>query len=230
MWLSATMLHPQTLEFLKWLEEFNDKKFFELYKPLYLQIKEQFENLVSFLIENISKFDKNIIWVETKKCTFRIYKDMRFPRNREKPYKINLWANIAYGGKKSSYAWYYIHIQNQQSYFSGWVFFVQPKTANSIRKYIYKNWKKFKKIIENPEFKKTFGEVFSYHPKLKKIPKDFDPNHPSIKYILHRDWLINKKLSNKEVLWKNIDKKMLEYAKIAKPFNQFLNDAIQAKL
>ncbi len=196
------ILHPQTIEFLKWLEDFNDRKFFELYKPLYIQIKEKFENLIEFLIKEISEFDDQIIWTEVKKCTFRIYKDMRFPRNREEPYKTNLWANIALWWKKSMYAWYYVHIQNNANFFSGWLFFVQPKTANTIRKYIYKNRKKFEKIINNPEFIKTFWKVFSYHPELKKLPKEFDPKHPSIKYLTFRDRLINKKIPNKIILSK----------------------------
>ena len=54
---AQNIIHPQTLEFLKWLEDFNDKKFFELYKPLYLKIK---ENLV-FAIKEI---------VETNKSSF----------------------------------------------------------------------------------------------------------------------------------------------------------------
>lgn len=220
------MLHPQTLDFLKGLEDFNDKKFFELYKPLYLKIKEQFENLVDFVIKDIAEFDDNILWVETKKCTYRIYKDMRFPRNRDKPYKINIWANISKWWKTSTFAWYYIHIQNNASFFWWWLFFLEPKTANTIRKYIYKNRKEFEKIINNPEFIKTFGSVISYHPKLKKLPKEFDENHPSNEYILHRDWLVNKKIKNSSVLSKNFRTNIIKYAKILEPLNTFLNKAI----
>ncbi|HKL44106.1 MAG TPA: DUF2461 domain-containing protein [Candidatus Absconditabacterales bacterium] len=223
------MLHPQTLEFLKGIEDFNEKKFFDLYKPLYLQIKEKFENIISFLIKEISKFDDQIIGTELKKSTFRIYKDMRFPRNRKTPYKNNLGASISLGGKRSEYAGYYIHIQNNASFFSGGTFFVQPRTANTIRKYIYKNWKEFKKIITNKDFVKTFGIVFSYHPKLKRIPKEFDPKHPSAKYLIYRDRLINKEIPNRQVLSKNYHKKLLEYAKIAKPFNTFINKAIKSE-
>lgn len=173
-------LHKQTIEFLKWLEDFNDRKFFELYKPLYLKIKEDFEAIITSIIEKISKFDDTIAWLETKKCVFRIYKDMRFPRNREHPYKTNLGAYISINGRKSQNAWYYLHIQNKQSFFSGWVYTSQAKTSNAIRKYIYNNRKEFERIINNSEFKKTFKYIESVHPQLKKLPKDFDPAHPSI--------------------------------------------------
>lgn len=221
------MLHPQTLEFLKWLEDFNDKKFFELYRQLYLKIKENFESFTEKLIANISKFDESIDEeLKAKQCTFRIHKDMRFPRNRKNPYKINLGANIAQWWKKSNFPWYYIHIQNNQSIFWGWVFFVDSSTANSIRKYIYKNRKEFEKIINNKDFIKEFWEVTSYRPHLKKIPKDFDPNHPSIPFILHRDRLVSKKITNKSILSKNLEKNITKYAKTLAPLNNFLYKAI----
>jgi len=221
-------LHPKTIEFLKWLEDRNDRKFFELYKPLYLKIKEDFEILITLLIEKISEFDDTLIWLETKKCTFRIYKDMRFPRNREHPYKTNLWAYMALNGRKSQNAWYYLHIQNQQSFFSGWLYTSQAKTSNAVRKYIYNNRKKFEKIINNPEFSKTFKHIESVHPKLKKLPKEFDPKHPSIEFLKNRDRLIRKKISNKSIVSKNLKNMFIKYSKIAQPLNDFLNKALKA--
>ena len=106
------MLHPQTFEFLKWLEDFNDKKFFDLYKPLYLKIKESFDNFIDEIITEISKFDKSLEWLKAKQCVYRIYKDQRFPKNREAPYKTNLGWFITPNGKKFNKAWYYIHIEN----------------------------------------------------------------------------------------------------------------------
>lgn len=220
-------LNPKTIEFLKWLEDRNDRKFFELYKPLYLKIKEDFEKLITSIIEKVSKFDDSIIWLETKKCTFRIYKDMRFPRNRAEPYKTNIGANMSQWWRKSMFPGYYIHIQNNASFFWWWVFFIEPKTANTIRKYIYKNRKEFEKIINNPEFIKTFWTIGSYKPHLKKIPKDFDPNHPSIPYILHRDRLVSKKLTNKAILSNNLENNIIKYAKTLAPLNHFLHKAIR---
>lgn len=218
------MINKKTLEFLKWLEEFNDKKFFELYKPLYLEIKKDFDNFIEFLIEEISKFDENIKWLEVKKSVFRIYKDMRFPRNRERPYKTNLWAQISFWWKKSNYAWYYIHIQNNENFFSWWIYHPKTKSANKIRQKIYKDWDKFKKIINKKEFKKEFWFIESYNQKLKVLPKKFEKKQPSFEYLRHRDRLIRKKLNNKDVLSKNFWKEIIKLSKIAKDFNNFLNN------
>ncbi len=216
------MLNKKTFEFLKWLKEFNDKKFFELYKPLYLKIKKDFEWFIDFVIFETSKFDDSVVWLESKKCIFRIYKDMRFPRNRAEPYKTNLWAYISNWWRKSEDAWYYIHIENNNSFFSWWIYRPNSEKSNKIRNNIYKNRDDFKKIIKDKDLIKEFWEIIEYSWSLKKIPKNFKPNHPSIKYLKYKDWLITKKLSNQEVLSQDFWKKIIRYIKIAKKINNFL--------
>ena len=216
------MLHKQTFEFLIWLEEFNDKKFFDLYKPLYLEIKKRFEDFLIFIIKEWSKFDDNIWWLNPKDCIFRIYKDMRFPRNREKPYKTNLWASISIWWKGIGTAWYYIHIENNKSFFSGWIYKPSYPNTKIIREKIYKNWHVLDKILKNKTFKKEFWAVFSSQKELKKIQKGLDTKHPSIKYIKYKDWLITKEIDNKDVLSETFWNQILQYMKIAKKFNDFL--------
>jgi uncharacterized protein (TIGR02453 family) len=221
-------LNKQTFKFLKWLEEFNDRKFFELYKPLYLIIKEDFEIFVDYLIQQISKFDDDLIWIESKKCIYRIYKDMRFPRNRENPYKTNLWAHISFNRKRLISVWYYLHIENNQSFFWGWIYAPTPTTANNIRKYIYKNRSEFEKIINNKIFIKTFWHITFYRPILKRLPKEFDLNHPSIEYLKFKDRLVYKKIKNWDFLWNNLNKNIIKNAKIFYPLKNFLNKAMNS--
>ena len=218
------MLNNKTFEFLKWLEDFNDKKFFELYKPLYLKIKVDFYNFVDTLIKEISKFDESIAWLKTQDCIFRIYKDMRFERNRSDPYKTNLWAYIAIEWKRSGYAWYYIHIENNKSFFSWWIYRPSKEQTNNIRGKIYKNRYEFNKIINNRQVKQYFWNIVSYQESLKKTPKGFESHHPSNNYIKYKDWLLTKEISNKEVLSKNFIKNILKYVKIAKKLTIFLNN------
>ena len=165
------MLHPQTFEFLKWLEEFNDKKFFDLYKPLYLKIKESFDNFMDETIIEISKFDKSLEWLKAKQCVYRIYKDQRFPRNREAPYKTNLWWFITPNWKKFNKAGYYIHIENNKSMICGWLARPLYKDENTIREAIIENPKEFLNIINNKKFKDVFWWVYSIREPLKNIPR-----------------------------------------------------------
>ena len=226
------MLHPQTLEFLKWLEEFNDKKFFELYKPLYLKIKESFDNFINETISEISKFDKSLEWLKAKQCVYRIYKDQRFPKNREAPYKTNLGWFITPNWKKFNKAWYYIHIENNKSMICWWLARPDPSDMKSTRQAILENPKDFLKIINNKKFKDIFWWVFTIREPLKNLPKlDYDENSINLKeaakvekYLKYKDRLVELPLSNKDILAPDFWKKIVEYCKILYPFVNFINE------
>lgn len=226
------MLHPQTIEFLKWLEEFNDKKFFDLYKPLYLKIKEAFDNFINKEISEISKFDKSLEWLTAKQCVYRIYKDQRFPKNREAPYKTNLWWFITPNWKKFNKAGYYIHIENNKSMICGWLARPMYKDENTIREAIIENPKEFLTIINNKKFKDIFWWVFTIREPLKNLPKlDYDEDKIDLKeatkvekYLKYKDRLVELPLSNKDVLSQDFWKKIIEYCKILYPFVNFINE------
>jgi uncharacterized protein (TIGR02453 family) len=226
------MLHPQTLEFLKWLEDFNDKKFFELYKPLYLKIKEAFDNFINKEISEISKFDSSLEWLTAKQCVYRIYKDQRFPKNREAPYKTNLGWFITPNGKKFNKAWYYIHIENNKSMICWWLARPEPQDMKSTRQAILENPKEFLKIINNKKFKDVFWWVFTIREPLKNLPKlNYDEDNINLKeaakvekYLKYKDRLVELPLSNKEVLAPDFWEKIVEYCKILYPFVNFINE------
>lgn len=226
------MLHPQTFEFLKWLEDFNDKKFFDLYKPLYLKIKESFDNFIDEIITEISKFDKSLEWLKAKQCVYRIYKDQRFPKNRDAPYKTNLGWFITPNWKKFNKAWYYIHIENNKCMICWWLARPEPSDMKSTRQAILENPTEFLKIINNKKFKDIFWWVYTIREPLKNLPKiDYNIKKFNIKeaakverYIKFKDRLVDLPLKNEEALSPDFWKKIVEYCKILYPFVNFINE------
>lgn len=219
------MLHNKTISFLEWLFENNNKIYFEENRELYQEIKKYFEILWDSLIKNISDFDSQIEFLNAKDCVFRINRDARFSSNKS-PYKTNLWMHIAIWWRKSIFSGYYLHVESWNSFFWWWIF--MPSTANAykIRKHIYENKEELKSIINNKDFKKYFWEIRSFHGSLKRIPAWFDKDFELMECILLKDWVVNKNLTNEELLSKDLEKEILKYSKALFPLSVFLNRAL----
>src|SRR5436190_15893938 len=100
----------RALSFLSKLKKNNNKEWFEKNKPEYLIIKAEFEEFITQLIKETGKFEPSVRSLEARNSIFRIYKDVRFSKDKT-PYKTHIGAYIAPGGRKSLFGGYYIHIE-----------------------------------------------------------------------------------------------------------------------
>lgn len=94
------MLTKLTINFLRDLKKNNNREWFTAYKWRFEQAKTEFENFIDALIPQIAKFDKSIAGLTAKNCVFRIYRDVRFSKDKS-PYKTHFGAHITAGRKKS---------------------------------------------------------------------------------------------------------------------------------
>jgi len=215
-----------TFQFLKELKQNNKRDWFLENKPRYEEIKKEFEVFIDALIAEISKFDKSISHHTSKECIFRIYRDVRFSKDKS-PYKTHLGAHITSAAKKSeihSRAGYYIHIGPGESMLAGGAYLPQGPWIKAIRKEIDYNANDLKKIINGAPFKKYFGEIEGE--KLKKAPKGYEPDHPEIELLKFRSFLATNNVGDKIVTSKEFLKHSSEVFKALFPFDQFLNQAL----
>jgi len=215
-----------TFQFLKELKQNNKRDWFLENKPRYEEIKKEFEVFIDALIAEISKFDNSIGHHTGKECIFRIYRDVRFSKDKS-PYKTHLGAHITSAAKKSeihSRAGYYIHIGPGESMLAGGAYLPQGSWIKAIRKEIDYNANDLKKIINGVSFKKYFGDIEGE--KLKKAPKGYDPDHPEIELLKFKSFLATNKVGDKIVTSKEFLKHSAEVFKALFPFDQFLNQAL----
>jgi uncharacterized protein (TIGR02453 family) len=155
------MISQQAFQFLLNLKKNNNKDWFIANKSSYEKVKEEFEEFIYALIVQIIKFDKNIPVLNAKDYIFRIYRDVRFSKDKS-PYKTHLGAHITSAKSKSeihSRAGYYIHIEpGGKSILAGGAYIPPSAWLNAIRKEIHYNSKELKKIINGRDFKKYFGK------------------------------------------------------------------------
>jgi uncharacterized protein (TIGR02453 family) len=215
-----------TFSFLKKLEVNNNRDWFEKNKPAYLKAKEEFEIFVQEIINGIVKFDKRISPdLLAKDCTFRIYKDVRFSKDKT-PYKNNMGASINPGGKKSLVAGYYFHLQPEGSFLAGGVYMPEPEMLNAIRQEIDYNSAPLLKILKSASFKKYFKGL-DEEGALKTAPKGYDKEHPLIDLLRNRHFIASHAFSNKQVLDKNSAKEIVAGFKAMHPFLEYLRQATE---
>ncbi|MEO6902370.1 MAG: DUF2461 domain-containing protein [Bacteroidia bacterium] len=217
------MIKPATFDFLKKLKNNNNKEWFDVNRPQYEKIKIEFQLFITELIQSISTFDASIKQLEAKNCVFRINRDVRFSKNKT-PYKSNISASIAPGGKKSSAAGYYIHLQPGASYIAGGMWQPETPLIKAIRQEIDYNAVEFKNIINNKAFKKYFTKL-SEQDKLISVPKGYSKEHPEIELLKHRSFIVVHSLADEKVFAKNVVKTVTQICENIYPLDKFLRKA-----
>lgn len=213
------------LIFLKALAKNNNREWFEKNKGKYLDAKQEFEFFVSSLLDDLITFDKGLAGLDPRKLPFRIYRDVRFSKDK-KPYKVNMGAGFSPGGKMMQEPGYYIHIQpGGQSFLAGGFYQPDPSRLAKIRQEIDYNFKALNKVMRNPKFTSWFKE-FDDFDKLKTAPKGYPKDHPHLDLLKHKSFIVSHYFPDAEVTDKRFIKRVAEGCSTLKPLNDFLNVAV----
>ncbi len=219
------MLAKETVDFLKKLEKNNDRDWFNANKDVFVKANDNVIAVTGDLIGRISKFDPAVVGIDPKSCVFRIYRDVRFSKDKS-PYKTNLGAFIAPGGKKAMLPGYYFHVQPKMFFSAAGKHMPDATELLKIRNYIADNTKEFLKIVESKKFADRFG---SFHDgdKLTKPPKGFDDDHAAIEYLKLKSFTVGEEFPEKDVLSKDYPKLLADSFKTAYPLVEFLRTALK---
>src|SRR5277367_1747410 len=101
---------PYILKFLQTLSRNNNRDWFERHKSDYLKAKEDFDEFLKRLLEELIPLEEGLAGLNPKKLAFRIYRDVRFSKDK-RPYKVNMGAGFSPGGKMMQEPGFYIHIE-----------------------------------------------------------------------------------------------------------------------
>ncbi|UTW61999.1 DUF2461 domain-containing protein [bacterium SCSIO 12741] len=219
-------LSKDTFTFLKTLKKNNNREWFMDNKPTYQKVHQEFIEFIDELIREIAKFDPSISHHSGKAAAFRIYRDVRFSKDKS-PYKTHFGAHITAAEKKSeihSRAGYYIHIGPGESMLAGGAYMPESKWIKSIRDDIAHDPDEFKAIIQNKTFKKYFGELEGE--KLKTAPKGFAKDHPEIELLRYKSFLASHQMEDKLVTSADFLKHCASVFKGLKPLDDYLNRSL----
>ncbi len=217
------MLQKSSIQFLSQLAENNNKPWFDAHKDEYLKVKEDFEALVTSVLAGLTEMDQVFVDRKAKDCIMRIYRDVRFSKDKS-PYKTNLGAGFGMGGGKNTGAGYYLHIQPGKSFAGGGMWQPEGPALKAIRQEIDYNFEEFSNIVDNKKFKKLFTQIDGE--KLVKVPKGYAEDNPAIEYLKLKSFTVGTAISDKDITGKNAVGIIMEAFSTMKPFVDFLNRAV----
>lgn len=214
------------LDFLIKLQINNNRNWFTANKEAYEKAKAEFEQFITLMIPRLEALDESITGTKAKECIFRIFRDVRFSKNKE-PYKTNFGAFIGPNGRKTSQAGYYIHLEPDTSFLGGGVYMPEAQNLKEIRTAIFKNPVEFKEILDNKNFKSYFPEL--YGEKLKRAPKDFSKDFPEIELLKNKHYVVSHNVANSFWTSPDLIENTMAIFKTQYAFNNFLNQALQSQ-
>jgi uncharacterized protein (TIGR02453 family) len=213
-----------TLQFLEQLQQNNNRAWMEINKPAYQEVRHILLKATGQLIQGIGEFDSDIASLQPANCIFRINRDIRFTKDKS-PYKNNMGAYFAKGGKKGGYAGYYLHLQpNNQSFIAGGIYDPSPEVLKKVRQEIDYNGDKLALITEDKRFKELFGKLQGGS--LQRPPKSYEVNHPHIDWLKLKSFIAVHPITDAMVAQANFIDYTLNLFKALFPLNQFLNAAL----
>ncbi|HQQ81812.1 MAG: DUF2461 domain-containing protein [Cyclobacteriaceae bacterium] len=214
----------KTLRFLKSLSRNNNRVWFEKNKGTYLECKESFEALVTAYLHELINFHPELASLNPKKLPFRIYRDVRFSKDK-RPYKTNMGAGFSPNGKLVQEPGYYLHLEPGGSFLAGGIYMPDPTNLGKIRQEIDYNGDKLEKIMKDKSFRKWFKD-FGDFDRLKTAPKGYAKDHPRIEWLKNRSFIVTHNFTDADVCNPRFVKNLSAASQAMKPLVDYMKEAL----
>ena len=185
------------LNFIKDLTENNNRDWFNANKERYQESLEIFRGFAGELLAGISLFDPSLGNLEPKDTIFRIYKDVRFSRDKL-PYKTQFGCWMAKGGRKSTDAGYYFHLEPGKSFMAAGVWMPPREQLNLIRQEIMYQPDSYLKLIGKADMKEYY-ERGGKEDMLKKGPAGFPKDFKYMDELKYKHYIWSRSYSDSAI-------------------------------
>jgi len=215
------MIQASSMDFLKKLKKNNNREWFNDHKTAYQQELALMETFAGALLKQLNAHDE----IETpsgKKSLFRIYRDTRFSSDKT-PYKTH-WSGSFKRATKYRRGGYYFHIEAGNSFVAGGFWGPVPQDLKRIRDDIAFDAAPLRKILKSKTFVSMFQTLKG--DQVKTAPKGYDSSHEAIDLLRHKQFLLIRHFSDKEVLSKNFLKEAGLTFKAMRPFFDYMSEVL----
>ena len=214
-------INPDIFTFYKDLDKNNNREWFESHKPRFKALESEvkdFNEIVKFGLEETDDIEKVKM--------FRIYRDVRFSKNKT-PYKTHF--GVSFHRKKPNLRGsYYMHLAPQNSFIASGFWNPNPMDLLRIRKDLEMDAQELRDVITDFTFKKVWGELQG--DVVKTSPKGFNIDHPNIDLIRHKQFLFIKRFDDKSVLSSDFQKEVIKSFSAIRPFFDLMTNVLTTDL
>ncbi|MEM6396917.1 MAG: DUF2461 domain-containing protein [Bacteroidota bacterium] len=184
-----------TLSFLKDLKENNDRDWFQANKPRYEAARENVAEWTQALMNKLSESD-DIETLSGKKALFRIYRDVRFSKNKS-PYKTNIAGHLTRASKLRRGGYYFSIVPGGETVIGGGFYGIERDDLKRIREELSADGDPMREIMSDTKFVDQFGEMLGEQ--LKTAPKGYDREHPNIDLLRYKQFYAFRSFTDQEV-------------------------------
>ena len=219
------MIRQETFDFLKDLIQNNNREWFQLNKDRYEAARENVVEFTIALLHAVHTIDENVDEnLDPKKCVMRIYRDIRFSKDKT-PYKDYFGVSIPTKGVRPCRAEYYFQVSPGNSMIAGGYWMPEADHLKAIRQEIDYNAADLKKIVDDQEFIKLFGD-FRKQEKLKTVPREYSADNENADLLKLKSFVAFRKLTDGELLLEDAVNSIANTCSRIYPLNVFLNNSL----
>lgn len=209
--------------FFKTLEKNNNRDWFNDNKPEFKAIEKEVKLFYQAIFNNLNQHD-----TIDKLKVFRIYRDVRFSKNKL-PYKTHFGGSF-HRAKPKLRGGYYLHIQpNNESFIATGFWEPSKDDLFRIRKEFEMDDSEMRAILANKTFNTIWGNTL-VGDELKTAPRDFDKTHKAIDLIKKKQFIFTKKFSDHDVLSDTFLNDIDVAFKAIRPFFDYMSDVLTTDL
>ena len=170
-------LNPALFRFFKQLAKNNNREWFEQHKPEFKAFETEVKQFGEALKDKLNQHDS----IDRFKV-FRIYRDVRFSKDKT-PYKTHF--GLTWHRTKPEYrGGYYLHLKPNDIFLACGFWDPNPADLKRIRQEIDMDADEYRDIINEPNFKRIWGDLQG--DAVKTAPKGYAKDHPNIDLLRHK--------------------------------------------
>ncbi|MFK7935717.1 MAG: DUF2461 domain-containing protein [Saprospiraceae bacterium] len=216
-----THLSPATFQFLRDLKANNDRDWFTEHKPRYQTAHADVVAFAETLLDKMSHHDE-LVKMTGKKSIFRIYRDVRFSKNKQ-PYKSNFAGQMKRATKWKRGGYYY-HFEPGNVFLAGGFWAPERDDLKRIRQEIATDAQPLRDIISDAKFQKAFGELTG--DQLKTAPRDYPKDHPNIDLLRYKQFIVTQNFTDEEVFQADFADKLIAGFVAMRPFFNYMSEVL----